>query len=273
MNRTLVCLVFLVAMSQLGGCSTNAATGRSQFILLSADEVSQMGAAAAPELIEQYGGEAKSPELRAYINEVGQRLAAQVEGEYADVQWTFYLLESDVINAFALPGGKVFMCMGLLREFDNEAQVAGVLGHEIGHVTGRHVDERISQATATQVGLGILGTATSSELAVVGANLFAQGYLLKFGRDQESESDILGVRYMVRAGYDPKGMRQVLDVLREASEGSSPPEFLSTHPHPETRLETVNRLLQGEYAYTQNSADYSLHKQSFQTRAAPYLKE
>ncbi len=270
--RSVITAAILTVTTTLAGCSTNPATGRSQFIVLSSSEVQQMGQAATPELIAEYGGEAKSPELRAYINDVGQRLAAQIEGEYADLTWTFYVLESDVINAFALPGGRVFICKGLLSEFDNEAQVAGVLGHEIGHVTGRHVDERLSQATAAEVGLGVLGTQSESQLAIIGGNLFAQGYLLKFGRDQESEADILGVRYMVKAGYDPKGMRQVLDVLRDASQGSSPPEFLSTHPHPETRLATVNRLLAGEYAYTQNNADYSMHKQSFQSRAAPHLK-
>lgn len=277
MLRTLTAILLCLTFIQSGGCSTNPATGRSQFILLSSEEVSTMGEEAMPELIDEYGGEVESPELRQYVRSVGEGLVQYVEPQFADLNWEFTVLDSEVINAFALPGGKVFISRGLLARFTNEAQVAGVLGHEIGHVTGRHIDERISHAMAVQgiaVGASAAAGRSESEWAaivplVVGVG--GQGYLLKFGRDQESESDTLGMRYMVEAGYDPEGMLEVLQVLLEASEGARQPEFLSTHPHPETRIRTINALLAERYAYTQNNSEFRKYEDRFLQQAAPYL--
>ncbi|MHC4947865.1 MAG: M48 family metalloprotease [Planctomycetota bacterium] len=269
MRRSLF-LAFVAVMALLAGCSTNPVTGRRQLLLVSPAETDAMGAAAMPELIQQYGGEVESAELRAYVRDVGDRLVAHVEGDYGRLEWSFTVLDSEVINAFALPGGRVFISRGLLAEFENEAQVAGVLGHEIGHVTARHVDERISHALSVEFGLSVLGAMTESDLAVAGAQLFGSGYLLSFNRNQETEADKLGLRYMTKAGYDPAGMLQVLDVLETASEGG-PPEFMSTHPHPETRIEYVTERLAGRYAFTQDNPEYSLHARRFRRRAKPYL--
>lgn len=255
----------------LTGCSTNPATGRTQLRLLPASEVNSLGAQAKPDLIREYGGEVPQAQLREYVAEVGNRLAAHVEPEYADIEWSFIVLNSDVINAFALPGGNVFISRGLLNRFTNESQLAGVLGHEIGHVTGRHVDERISQAVTAEIGLGVLGALTDSQLAILAAQLFSGGYQLSFGRNQEIESDTLGMRYMTAAGYDPHGMLEVMEILRDAAGGASQPEFLSTHPHPQTRIDTINRLLRRQYADTQNNPDYRKYQSRFEQRARPHL--
>ncbi len=269
--RAMRAFVLLLLGLGLAGCSFNPATGRRQLILVTPEQTLAMGDEAMPQLVNEYGGEVSSAELRSYVDRVGFALAEHVESDYAQTPWKFTVLDSDVINAFALPGGKVFISLGLLSRFENEAQVAGVLGHEIGHVTARHVDERISQAMSVELGLSVLGAATESDLAVAAAQLFAGGYQLHFGRDQESEADKLGVKYMARAFYDPQGMMQVLEVLRDAATGPRPPEFLSTHPHPETRLETVSKLLAGPYAATQGDSQYGLYRDRFQQQAAPHL--
>lgn len=271
-----LCLSLVIA----AGCATNPSTGRSQFILPQiAAQTTEMGAAAKPELIQEYGGEVQSAQLRQYVQRVGERLARHVEPEYSDVQWDFTLLDSDVINAFALPGGHVFMSRGLMEGFTNEAQLAGVLGHEIGHVTALHVDERLSQAMLVQgVAEAASSVAGQSESALVSqavpvlVGLGGQGYLLKFGRDQEAEADIQGLKYMAAAGYDPAAMLEVLAILSEADQGGRPPEFLSTHPYPETRLETVRRLLRTEYSHTQNSDAYRKFQERFEREARPYLR-
>ncbi len=271
MNAACACPV-LLALGLLAGCVTNPSTGRSQLILVSSDEVTTMGEQATPQVLAEFGGEVESPELRAYVKGVGRRLAANVEPVDAGIEWRFYVLDSDVVNAFALPGGRVFVTRDLLSRFDNEAQVAAVLGHEMGHVTARHVDERISQAVLAEIGLSLLGSAMESSLITQGAQLATQGVMLRFGRDREAESDHQGLEYMTAAGYDPRGMLQVLEVLRDAGRGGRPPEFLSTHPYPETRLRIIARAIDGRYRHTQGNPAYGLYPDRFAESAAGQLR-
>ena len=271
--RRLIVLILVVLTGSLSACKTNPATGRSQLILVSGDQINAMGASAKPELIKQYGGEVKSEELRAYVARIGRTVAKRVEPEYADIKWDFIVLDSEILNAFALPGGHVFVSRGLLAKFDNEAQLAGVLGHEIGHVTARHVDERMSQVLTAELAISGVGAASSSDLAVVAAKAIGQGTLLKFNRDQEQEADVQGLKYMTKAMYDPAGMLQVLEVLAEASEGSRQLEILSTHPDPQRRIKTVRKLLESEYAFTQGNPDYKTRAGRFVRVAGPHLGE
>jgi len=258
------------------GCTTNPATGRAQLNMLSTEEEIALGTEAQPQLTQEYGGEVQSEELRSYVTDVGMRLAKHTEADYPGLPWEFTVLDSEVINAFALPGGKVFISRGLMQQFTNEAQLAGVLGHEIGHVVAQHIDERISRAMGIEVLAQVAGAAVGDESAwsravpaVVG--LGGQGYLLSFNRFQESESDELGVKYMTRAGYDPKAMLQVIAVLVDASQGNLGWELLSTHPHPETRRETVTKLLEGEFAHTQDNPEYRLYPGRYERNALPFL--
>ncbi|MHC4414359.1 MAG: M48 family metalloprotease [Planctomycetota bacterium] len=261
----------------LTACTFNPATGRSQLLLLSTEQEIELANEAMPALTAEYGGEVAAPQLRAYVHDVGGTLAARTEANYPSLPWEFTVLNSDVINAFALPAGKVFVSRGLLERLDNEAQVAGVLGHEIGHVTAQHVDERLSQAMVVQgltaaAGAAAKGSDSSwAQLVPVLVGVGGQGYMLSFSRDQESEADEQGVRYMTANGYDPHGMLELLQVLAEAGTGSRPPEFLSTHPYPETRLRTVQRLLAGRYRFTQNNPDFGKFRGRFESEAAPYL--
>ncbi|MCA9299061.1 MAG: M48 family metallopeptidase [Phycisphaerales bacterium] len=270
MHRIIItCLLGLV----LWGCSKNAATGDRQLLLYSVDSEIAMGVEAAPQLTEEYGGAVKNAALQAYVADIGSRMAATTEAYNPDLPWEFTLLDSDVINAFALPGGKVFVSRGLAVRMTNEAQLAAVLGHEIGHVTARHVGDRLSRAAiangvavAATVGAGMSDQNWAAAIPLV-VGVGGQGYLLKFGRDQELQSDALGVRYMANVGYDPKGAYEVQKILEEASAGGDrPPELLSTHPYPERRQEQIIALLEGEFAYTQNNSEYKLYPERYQSQ-------
>lgn len=257
----------------LGACSQNQTTGRNQLVSLSRDEEVSVGASEGPKLTQEFGGEVQNPLLRAYVDEVGQKLKNQTEGDGPTRAWKFTLLDSDVINAFALPGEQVFISRGLADKFTSEAQLAGVLGHEIGHVMARHTSERMGQA---QIGQGILaigsifaGDSSGGQIGMQAGQLLVGGTLLNFSREQESEADSLGMRYMAKAGYNPRGQLQVMQVLKAASGSGGGPEWLATHPAPSTRINDVTRELQTTYAYTQTGAqagNYQEHPDRYQHR-------
>ena len=200
----LVCLALLGATA----CSTNPATGRSSFTaFMDKDDEKRVGAQEHPKLVKQFGGKYSDRELAAYVSRIGAELAAQTETPGVD--YSFTVLNDDLINAFALPGGYVHVTRGLLALASNEAEMAGVLAHELGHVTARHSAERYSQGVVAGVGATILGVA-GSIVGVPGvgqaAGYGAQAYVQSYSRDQEFEADKLGIRYMTRAGYDPEAM-------------------------------------------------------------------
>jgi len=267
----------LAAFAQVG-CSTNPATGARSFTLLSWEEEKQIGAEAGPEMTAQFGGEVADATTDAYVNEVGASLVAQIEEGVPPLDWEFTLLDSAVINAFALPGGKVYLSRGLAEKLTSEAEMAGVLGHEIGHVTARHGNQRIS----TQIGFNVAIAAGAVAVGVadedsalrrygqIGVPALAIGgnlLLLKYGRKEELEADALGVRYMTKAKYDPKGQELVMEALQAASAGGSrPPEWLSTHPATETRITNIRQMLAGDYAFTQGNAEYQMHEDRYRQR-------
>ncbi len=260
-------VLFVLAALVLPACATNPTTGRSQFQALSEQEEIALGTQAKPEMIKEYGGEVARADLRQYITEVGMRLVAttaQDDPGIPQLPWEFTLLNSDVINAFALPGGKVFMSKGLAVKMTNEAQLAAVLGHEIGHVTARHVNDRYSRQMGSQLGIGIasvlLGTDLSSAGDVVGIAL------LSYDRDQELESDALGMRYMSRCGYNPLGTRQVMEILAREAGNKGGSDIMSTHPLPESRVKRAQQLLERDYAFTQNNPQFNLGEQEFRAR-------
>lgn len=265
-------LASLLTLIAATGCTYNPATGRSQFLMLSAEEEIALGESAKGELTAEYGGMVQSAEVRGYVTRVGRSLAAHTEADYPDLPWEFTVLDSGIINAFALPGGKVFISRGLLERLESEAEMAGVLGHEIGHVTAQHVDERISQAMLLEFGVALIGGFTESELAAFGASLFSSGYQLKFSRDQETEADAQGLKYMTAAGYAPRAMLEVLEVLAEASHGERPPELLATHPYPETRIKAVQKLLAGPYKLAVESPDYREYRDRYEIEALGHLR-
>jgi predicted Zn-dependent protease len=221
----------LVAALALAGCAQSPATGRNIFTggLSPEDEV-KLGREQHPEIVREFGGEYDDPQLRAYVESLG-RLLAQTS-ELPNLDWHFTVLDTPVVNAFALPGGYVYVTRGLLALADNEAELAGVLAHEIGHVTARHSAERYGQSvlgsaaalggSAAALGVGVLLGSQAAAEATSGA---AQLAVLSYSRDQEFEADTLGVRYLARTGHDPEAMatflRRLLGHSRYEAELSS----------------------------------------------------
>jgi predicted Zn-dependent protease len=207
-----------------GGCSTNPATGRSSFTgFMSASDEVKVGGDEHPKILQEFGGEYPDEKVRRYVQQVGERLA-QVS-ETTGLTFKFTVLNSDVVNAFALPGGYVYITRGLLALGSTEAELAGVLGHEVGHIAARHTAERYSAAAASSLGVNIgailLGVLTGSDAlgqvaGQAGSNV-AGLYLAKYSRSQESEADTLGVRYLARTGYDDNAMASFLSKLQADS--------------------------------------------------------
>lgn len=276
-------LVAACGVVPLAGCVKNEATGKSIFTMgMSAREQISLGSQAAPQFTKEMGGSIPDSRLQAYVDRIGRDLASHTEGKNKEWPWEFNLVNTSQVNAFALPGGKVFFTRGLAERLTTEAQMAGVIGHEIGHVVAEHGAQRIAQQTAFNVGLvatavlvGVGGGKDAQRVAAVGIPALAIGgnlMLLKYGREEELEADALGVRYMTRSGYNPRGQMEVMQVLAKLSQGAKQPEFLSTHPDPNARVQAIQRMLQGEYAFTQGDAKYQDFADRYKTEFLDVIK-
>ena len=247
-SRTMpACLRMLAAAAVAAtavACSVNPATGERQLTLISEAQEIQMGREADQEITAQLG---LYPDQSAqqYVSALGQALAA--ESERPDLPWSFKVVDDPIVNAFALPGGFIYITRGIMAHLSSEAELVGVLGHEIGHVTGRHSVERLSKAQLANIGLGV-GMIVSPEfrqfgdLAQMGMGLL----FLKYSRDDEREADELGVRYSLRGGYDAREMPEVFTVLKRVGEMAGAggiPSWLATHPDPEQRRERIEGML------------------------------
>lgn len=232
----------------------NPVTEENQRISLTVDEEIALGLQSAPQMAQEFGGLYPDENLQAQIDAIGQKLVAASKANQNDYPFEFHVLaDEQTVNAFALPGGQVFITMALLNLLDTEGEVAGVLGHEIGHVLGRHSAEQIAKsqliqglAGAASVGLYDPQNPDSASAAQI-AQLVGAMINMKYGRDDELQSDRLGVRFMVDAGYDPRSLLKVMDVLESASGGSQQPEFMSTHPNPGNRREEIQKAIDEEY--------------------------
>lgn len=230
----------LLAGLAVGGCATNPATGRSQIMLISEAQEIEMGREYDPQIVASVGLYPDSAWQR-YVRQVGTQLAAT--GERPDLPWTFRVVDDPAINAFAVPGGFIYVTRGLLAHLDSEAQLASVLGHEIGHVTARHTVSRMSSQQLAGLGLAI-GSIVSSDVGrYAGLANSALGILfLKYSRDDERQADDLGLRYLRRTSWDVREMPDVFRMLERVSTaqgGGRLPEWLATHPSPENRLENI----------------------------------
>lgn len=236
--------VLAIATLTLTACPVNPATGERQLMLISEAQEIELGRQTAQQ-VEASIGLYDDPDLQEYVSQIGLDLAAN--SEKPNLPWSFKVVDDVVVNAFALPGGPIYVTRGILAHFNSEAELAGVLGHEIGHVTARHSAEQLSRAQAAQLGIGV-GYIFLPEIAaygdVIGASL---GLLfLKFGRDDERQSDDLGFRYMLRSGYDATEMVDVFEMLGRvsaASGGGGLPAWLSTHPDPGERRQRMEMRL------------------------------
>lgn len=248
-------LAAAIALGGLGmtGCSTNPATGQRAFTLLSPDDEQELGREQHPKILAEFGGAYEDPATQTYVTGIGNALVAR--SEFPGVPFTFTVLDSPVVNAFALPGGYVYITRGLMALANSEAELAGVVGHEIGHVTARHGAQQHGRSVLVGLGAGILGAVIGdrgvAQVLNTGGGLILRGY----SREQEFEADSLGLRYMTQAGYDPGAMASFLEHLRAKSKldsqllgsGSDPDEhsLLSTHPRTIDRVQEARTAALG----------------------------
>jgi predicted Zn-dependent protease len=246
-------LVALTGAGALGGCTINPATGESTFTggMTTEDEIRE-GRAAHPKIVAEFGGEYGGPELRQYVNSIGTLLQQTVERR--DLTYTFTVLNSDVVNAFATPGGYIYISRGLLALVDDEAELAAVLAHELGHVQALHHARRYGQTLLANIlltGAGIVTSQVAPQAArsvMDLGQLGALGVLQSYSRENEFEADDLGIRYLGRSGFDPTAMARFLKKLRQHSRfeaelrGESPDKidqfsYMATHPAPIERVQ------------------------------------
>lgn len=237
--------LLIVAFAYFKRCSnteTNPYTKREQVISMDASQEIAIGLQSMPQMKQQHGGDYPDQRLQDFVDMVGNKLVQNSIAQRTPYQYEFHLLADDkTINAFALPGGQIFITYALLEKLENEDQLAGVLGHEIGHVLGRHSAERIAETEFWQ---------TVSQGASVGAEMgglvsgIGQNVLLGNGRDDELESDDLGVLFMIKAGYNPEEMIGVMQILKDAAGPNRVPEFQSTHPDPDNRMDKIRSSIE-----------------------------
>ncbi|WP_411767912.1 M48 family metalloprotease [Winogradskyella sp. A3E31] len=235
--------VAIVAFAFIRRCSqqeTNPWTGRTQAISLSPEQEIAIGLQSAPQMAQQHGGLHPDNRYQSLVDDVGNTLINSSIANKTPYKYEFHLLADDgTINAFALPGGQIFITYALFSKLENEDQLAGVLGHEIGHVLGKHSNERITNSKFFQT---LVMGASAIDFGAV-AQQIGQGQLLANGRDDELESDDLGVRFMMKAGYNPEEMIGVMKILKDAAGPNRVPEFQSTHPDPENRIEKIKESI------------------------------
>ena len=249
------CTIFLIISSfLLISCSTVPITGRKQLSLIPESQMLSMSFSQYDEFLKE-NKESNDPQKIALVKRVGERIASAVEkyltdngmaNEVSNYKWEFHLIQSDEINAWCMPGGKVVVYTGILPITQDENGLAVVLGHEISHAVAKHGDERMSQGLIAQLGGMALQEAIKDKPAQtqalwmtafgVGAQV---GVLLPFSRTQESEADHLGLIFMAMAGYDPHGAITFWERMMKGNTGSKPPEFLSDHPADETRINDI----------------------------------
>ena len=233
----------IVAFALIQRCNNkeeNPYTGRVQNINMSAEQEIAIGLQSAPQMAQQHGGLYPDQRLQSIVDYIGNKLVEESIARETPYKYEFHLLADErTINAFALPGGQIFITYALFSKL-NESQLAGVLGHEIGHVIGRHSAERIAETNFWRtISMGAAVGADAGD--IVGS--IGQNTLLKNGRGDELESDDLGVLFMLQAGYDPNEMIRVMQILKEAAGPNRVPEFQSTHPDPDNRIEKIKESI------------------------------
>jgi predicted Zn-dependent protease len=257
--------VFLAAAALAlfaAGCAVNPATGKREFTLVTTGQELAMGQDGYAATVAEYG-KYDDAALAAYVDSVGHRLARV--SERPELDWHFTVLDDPMVNAFAMPGGYIYVTRGILAHLNSEAQLAGVLGHEIGHVTARHSAKQITQQQIAGLGVALAGAFSTTFQKYSGAAQQALGLLaLKYSRDDETQADELGIRYATAAGYDPREIPATYAMLKRVSQkgGSTLPFYLSTHPDPGNREQHTGVL----------SAQAAAGKSNLLVRNHPYLE-
>jgi len=238
-------IVIFSVIKYFSSSEVNEITGEKQYISLTKDDEIAMGINSASQMAQEFGGLSRNVQYQELVKRVGAKVVNTSDAHKTNYPFQFYVLaDNRTVNAFALPGGPIFITEALLTRLQNEDQLAGVLGHEVGHVIARHSAEQMSKQELSQGIAGAAGVAVGDANSAYYAQLVANMVNMKYGRDDELESDDLGVRFMIQAGYNPKALIGVMDILEEASGGSQVPEFQSTHPSPSNRREKIKAAIE-----------------------------
>lgn len=245
MGRRTGLLVLLLFAWLAGGCAVNPLTGEEELMLFSQDEDLAIGLKYAPEVEKQLGGQVPDEQLRGYVDSVGQKVARV--SHRPDVEYHFGVTQDKSVNAFALPGGYIFVTRGMMQHLKTESQLAGVLAHEVAHVVARDTMAAMSREIGINVLLVAVVASDAPPGAVKAADLTAQILSLKYSRQDEIEADWAGMDYMVQAGYNPRGMVETMQMLQEQQKVRQI-EFFSTHPNPENRIGYMQKRIALRYA-------------------------
>lgn len=236
-----------------GNVTENPITGEKQRVQISPRQEIVLGVQSREQLAAQHGGLYPGRNLQNYLDRVGKQIVKQSVAAKSPYPFEFHLLrDPQTVNAFALPGGQVFITAAMLSRLNSEAQLAGVLGHEVGHVIGRHGAEHLARrqlgaALVNAVGVAASDDPQSGRQAAIVAQAVNQLVNLKYGREDELESDRLGLQFMTEAGYNPQGIVELMQILKSVGSGSRPPEFLSSHPDPGNRVAQLKQIISQTY--------------------------
>jgi predicted Zn-dependent protease len=252
----------LLAASVLGficsGCDVNPVTGQEEFLLVSPAQEKKMGLDASAQVEKELGQSVQDQQLQDYISSVGHKIAAVCHTP--NEEFSYKAIDHKSVNAFALPGGYIYITTGLLKVLNSEAQLAAVLAHETAHVTARHIAQQITRDFIINAGITVASTQVPSPAMRV-AGIVKQLEGMSFTREQERQADEVGLNYLVIAGYTPYGMVQTMEALQRASEGGTI-EFFSTHPSPAHRVEYIKEDI--------NKRDYILYGKTGRKGEAEY---
>lgn len=249
-----VVVAIVALVGYFGATQLNPVTQEKQRISMTAEQEIALGKQAAPEMEQQFGGLSQDPALQAKVTDIGTAIVKSSDAGKSPYQFEFHVLgDQKTINAFALPGGQVFITEALMKLMQTDGELAGVLSHEIFHVVGRHSAEQAARAQLADglTGAAVMATYDPNDPSSTGsaqvAQLISQMVGMSYGRDDELESDNQGVHYMAQSGYDPRAMVTVMQKLEQSSNGQEPPEFFSTHPNPERRIEQIQAEINKEF--------------------------
>ncbi|WP_251357829.1 M48 family metallopeptidase [Kangiella sp. TOML190] len=235
-------------LSYCSSASYNPVTGEKQYLSMTPSQEIAMGLQAVEQMAARHGGLHPDPRLQEFLDSVCWQIIRNSQA--AETQWQFechLLSDASVVNAFALPGGQMFITYALFRQLETEGQLAGVMAHEIGHVVARHSAQRMAKSQLTQgiIQAVIMGTESGGMGQMAG--MVGNMVNMQYGREDELESDSIGVMLMAQSGYDPNALKGVMKILAAASQGRSAPEFFSTHPNPENRIEKIDKAIQSQF--------------------------
>jgi len=240
-----VIIAIISIISYMASRTVNPVTGENQYLSLTPDQEIALGLQSEPEMVQEFGGLSSNQQDQDLVDQVGQTIVNRSVAHTTPWQFDYNVLaDSETVNAFALPGGPIFITEALLSQLNTEDQVAGVLAHETVHVLARHSAQQIASSDLTNGLIGAIGVASGDANTAQTAAVIGQLIGMKYSREDETQADTLGVCLMIAAGYNPQGMVEVMQVLQNSSGGASGPEFTQTHPNPANRIVQIQNAIQ-----------------------------